>query len=164
MRRAIVVAAALLAVACSSERTIGPLTITPPSGWRVTDRQTDSIKVTNGTIADDESTRPGSATAVFDVFINSAQTVNDFERALRKENVEPTQERAMVGGYDAVIVSYEASAFGPPTEVVFVPVWRVRIVYRSAYATDESAFEANRDEFRGALATIRFSGRPPSRA
>jgi hypothetical protein len=164
MRRTVVAAAMLLAVACSTERSIGPVTITPPSGWRVTDRQPESIKITNGTIADDESTKPGSATAVFDVFVNSAQTVKEFERALRDENVEPKQERMQVGGYDAVIVSYEASAFGPPTEVVFVPAWRVRIVYRSAYANDESAFEANRSEFRGALATIRFSGRPPSRA
>ena len=162
-RGAIAFSAALLLVACSSERTIGPLTITPPSGWRVTGRETDNLKVTNGTIADDRSTKPGTATAVFDVYVNSAQTVKEFTRALRAENVEPKTERLRIGGYDAVLVAYETGAFGPATEVVFVPVWKVRIVYRAAY-TDDAAFARNRPAFRSALRTIRFSGRPPARA
>jgi hypothetical protein len=162
-RRALLVGAALALVACSSERRIGPLSITPPSGWHVTDHETDSIKITNGTIADEESTRPGTATAVFDVYVNSEQTVKEFERALKKDNVKPKQERIRVGGYDAVVVAYDTSFFGPATEVVFVPEWKVRVVYRAAY-DDDSAFAANRPAFRSALRTIRFSGRPPSRA
>lgn len=162
--RAAAIVALLVAVSCSSERTIGPLAITPPRGWYVTDHEADTIKITNGTIGNAEATKPGTATAVFDVFVNSDQTVKEFEQALRRENVEPERERTTVGGYDAVIVSYSASAFGPPTEVVFVPEWRVRIVYRAAYGDDESAFASNRDEFRDALRTIHFSGRPPARA
>lgn len=165
VKRALLTGAiAVMAVACSSERTIGPLTLTPPKGWHVTDRQTESIKVTNGTIATDESTKPGTATAVFDVYVNSEQTVKEFEQALRRDNVKLREERTTVGGYDAVIVSYDTSFFGPATEVVFVPEWRVRLVYRAAFGDDESAFAANRAEFRSALATIRFSGRPPARA
>ena len=162
-RPAVVLAASLLLVACSSERTIGPLTITPPSGWHVTGREMDNLKVTNGTIADDDSTKPGTATAVFDVYVDSEQTVKEFEEALRQENVEPKKETLRVGGYDAVIVSYPTGAFGPATDVVFVPEWKVRIVYRAAY-TDDAAFARHRPAFRSALRTIRFSGRPPARA
>jgi hypothetical protein len=163
-RRALLAAAALVAVACSSERTIGPMTITPPKGWYVTDHETDSVKITNGTIADGQSTKPGTATAVFDVYVNSEQTVKEFERALRKENVRPRTERATIGGYDATIVAYDTSYFGPASEVAFVPEWHVRIVYRAAFGDDESAFVENRPAFRTALRSIRFSGRPPSRA
>jgi hypothetical protein len=155
---------AVLVVACSSERTLGPLTITPPEGWFVSDREVESIKVTNGTIADETATKPGTATAVFDVYIDSAQTVEEFEKALKGNNVDPKKERTTIGGYDAVIVSYGSSAFGPSTEVVFVPSWRVRAVYRAAYPDDESAFVENRPAFRTALRSIRFEGRPPERA
>jgi hypothetical protein len=160
----LVAAIALTAAACSSERTIGPLAITPPSGWHVSDHETDSIKVTNGTIADDSSTRPGTATAVFDVYVNSEQTVKEFKHALKENNVRPHEQPLKVGGYDAVVVAYDTSYFGPATEVVFVPEWKVRIVYRAAYPDDESAFVNNRPAFRSALRTIRFSGRPPARA
>ena len=61
-------------------------------------------------------------------------------------------------------MSYETSYFGPSTEVVFVPQWRVRAVYRAAYPDDESAFVENRPAFRTALKSIRFAGRPPERA
>ena len=154
----------LAAVACSSDRTIGPLTITPPEGWFVSDHEADSIKITNGTIADETSTKPGTATAVFDVYVNSAQTIEEFEKALKKDNVDPKEERTTIDGYRAVIVSYETSYFGPSTEVVFVPQWRVRAVYRAAYPDDESAFVENRPAFRTALKSIRFAGRPPERA
>jgi hypothetical protein len=157
-------AVALVAVACTSERTIGPLTITPPDGWHVTDHETDSIKVTNGTIADEQATKPGTATAVFDVYVNSEQTVKEFERALEKSNVKAREELTKVGGYEATIVAYDTSYFGPSSEVVFVPEWHVRIVYRAAFGDDESAFVENRPAFRSALRSIRFSGRPPSRA
>lgn len=154
----------LAVVACSSETTIGDLTLIPPRGWLVTDRQDDTIKVTNGTIADETSTKPGTATAVFDVYVESQQTVDDFVDALEESNVEPKRERLDVDGFAAVIVSYPTSYFGPSTEVLFVPDWNVRIVYRAAYPEDESAFVANRPAFREAVRSIRFEGRPPERA
>jgi hypothetical protein len=161
---ALLVLVGVASVACSSNRTIGPLTLTPPEGWLVTDHETDSMKVTNGTIADELATKPGTATAVFDVYVDSEQTVAQFEKALKKSNVKPSEERTTVDGYNAVIVSYPTSYFGPATDVVFVPEWRVRIVYRAAYPDDESAYVENRPAFRTALRSIRFAGRPPRRA
>ncbi len=163
-RLLLVAAASIVAVACSSERTIGPLTITPPNGWHVTDSETDTIKITNGTIADEQASKPGTATAVFDVYVNSDQTVKEFERALKDNNVKPREEQTSIGGYDATIVAYDTSYFGPSSEVVFVPEWKVRIVYRAAFGDDEPAFALNRPAFRSALRSIRFSGRPPARA
>lgn len=157
-------ALALIVAACGSDTAIGDLTLVPPTGWLVTDRQDDTIKVTNGTIADETSTKPGTATAVFDVYVDSKQTVDDFVDALEESNVDPKRERLEVDGFGAVIVSYPTSHFGPSTEVLFVPDWSVRIVYRAAYPDDESAFVANRPAFRKAIRSIRFEGRPPERA
>jgi hypothetical protein len=131
-----------------------------PDGWQVSDRESTSIKLTNGTIADENSTKPGTATAVFDVYIRSAQTVDEFRDILREQHVRPDEERLRVHGYAAIIVSYGASDFGPPTEVAFIPDWRVQIVYRAAFSEDRAAFVNERPAFRRALRSIRFSGRP----
>jgi hypothetical protein len=168
LKRSLVVvisAFALLAGACSSgPPRLGPLTIEPPRGWYVSDREPESIKVTNGTIADDNSTSPGTATAVFDVYINSTQTVAEFRKALKKGNAAPKEERLRVDGYDAVIVSYATSYFGPSSDVLIVPEWNVRAVYRAARGDDEATFARHRPDFRSAVTSIRFSGRPPDRA
>jgi hypothetical protein len=163
-RPLIAIVAVAVFVSCSSETRLGDLTLVPPEGWLVTDRQASTIKVTNGTIAEETSTHPGTATAVFDVYIDSTQTPDEFVDALEENNVEAKRERLRVDGYEATIVSYETSFFGPSTEVVFVPAWRVRVVYRAAYPDDESAFVANRPAFRKAIRSIRFEGRPPARA
>ena len=164
--RSLIVAVVLVAAAAcgSSEARIGPLTLVPPEGWLVTAREPSSIKVTNGTIADDTSTKPGTATAVFDVYVESDQTPAEFRKAQRKNNLELTQEDVEIDGYDGVIVSWEPSGADPQMEVVFVPEWEVRIVYRAAYPDEQSAFDRHRDEFRAALDSIRFEGRPPRRA
>jgi hypothetical protein len=166
MSRRLVIASVVgvLCVACASESRIGDVTLVPPEGWHVTERTENSIKVTNGSIGSDTSTKPGTATAVFDVYVDSSQTVDEFEEALDEYHVDPDIDRMRLDGYRAVLVSYETSGFGPSTEVVFVPEWKVRIVYRAAYPKDESAFTNNRAAFRKALRTIRFSGRPPTRA
>jgi hypothetical protein len=165
VRRVIALTLLLAAASCgSSSSTVGPLTITPPDGWLVTDREPGTIKVTNGTIGSDTSTKPGTATAVFDVYVDQSQTVEEFRDVLEENNVEPKIERMKVGGYDAVLVAYRSSHFGPSSEVVFVPEWKVRIVYRAAYGDSESSFARYREDFRTGLRSIRFSGRPPSRA
>jgi hypothetical protein len=164
MRR-VAVLLALVAIACaSSAATIGPLTLKPPEGWLVTDREAGSIKVTNGTIGDAQSTKAGTATAVFDVFVGSDQTLSDYRTYLRENNIEAKQDRIEVDGYDAVVVLSETTGVDPSMEVVFVPEWDVRIVYRAAYPDAEAAFERHRDEFRQALRSITFEGRPPDRA
>lgn len=162
--RLAIVSALVAAAACgSSASTVGPLTITPPQGWLVTDREPGTIKVTNGTIASETSTTAGTATAVFDIYVDQSQTVDEFREVLKEYNVEPKIERRKIDGSDAVVVSYRTSAFGPSSEVVFVPEWKVRIVYRAAFPDSELSFVRYRSDFRDALDAISFSG-PPSRA
>lgn len=166
MRYRLIAAAALLvAFACGSSRsTIGPLTVEPPDGWLAVDREADTLKVTNGTIGEETGTRQGDATAVFDVFVNSSQTVREFRKVLKENNVRYDEEAMEIDGYDAMLFSYRTTAFAPSSEVVFVPEWNVRIVYRAAYGDEEAAFERYRPDFREALRSITFEGEPPDRA
>jgi hypothetical protein len=165
MRTAVAAAALLAVAACASpDASLGPLRIRPPKGWLVTDRERDSIKITNGTIADENSTQPGTATAVFDVYIDSDQTPAEFKKVLDESHASARTERLVIGGYKALIVAYPTGEFGPSSEVVFVPDWHVRIVYRAAFPDAEYAFESYRAAFRRALRSIRFSGRPPQGA
>lgn len=155
-------AALLLAVACAQGETkIGPLTIDVPSGWLVTDRETNSLKLTNGTIADDTSTKPGTATAVFDIYTNVGQTEGQLRTAMREESRDLTEDRFEFGGEEAVVFTHGQNA-EVPKEVVLFPERYVQIVYRAAYPDQTSAFFNNRDAFRAALATISFSNESPS--
>ncbi len=160
-----VVIALLLATACgTSSSVVGPLELTPPDGWLVTDRQPGTIKVTNGTVGDGTDSRRGNATAVFDVYVDSAQSLVEFREVLDENNVRSSEERIEIDGYEAVVVVSEPSAFAPASETAFIPEWDVRIVFRAARADRESDLERNRPAFRRALASIRFRGRPPVRA
>jgi hypothetical protein len=150
------------AAACgSSASTIGPLTLEPPDGWLVVDRAPGTIKVANGTIGAD--TTRGDATAVFDVYVDSAQSLREFRAVLEENNVRSSEDEIEIDGYDAVAVAYRASAFAPSGETVFIPEWNVRIVYRAAFGDAEAAFSRHRPEFRDALDSITFEGRPPAR-
>jgi hypothetical protein len=162
--RALAVVLLLLFVACgSSETKLGPLTFEPPKGWFVTDRDDTTIKVTNGTIAGDTTTHAGTATAVFDIYLDSTQTPAQFRKVLRSNNVRPKTEKLEVDGYEAVIISYGSSYFGPSSDVLFIPAWKVQAAYRAAFPDDNAAYERNRPDFRAAIASIRFSGRPGGR-
>jgi hypothetical protein len=130
----------------------------------VSDRQLGTIKVTNGTVGDGTSSQRGTATAVFDVYIDSGQSLADFRKVLKDNNVAANEERLTIDSYDAVIVASDTTAFAPASEVVFIPEWDVRIVYRAAYGDQRAAFVRNRPAFRQALASISFEGRPPDRA
>lgn len=157
--------AALAAGGCGSPgSTLGPLTIEPPPGWLVVDREPKTLKVANGTIAQDTASEAGSATAVFDVYVDAAQSVAEFRDVLDDANVDWKEDQIDVDGYEAVIVSYRTNAFGPSTEVAFVPEWDVQLIYRAAFADAESAFVEHRSDFHDALASITFEGRPPDRA
>lgn len=152
---------AALAACGSSASTIGPLRIEPPDGWLVVDRALGTIKVANGTIGAD--TTRGNATAVFDVYIDSGQSIREFRAVLEENNVRYSEEDLEVDGYDATVVTYRRSAFAPSGETAFIPEWDVRIVYRAAYGDAEAAFSRHQPEFRQALASITFEGRPPAR-
>ena len=162
--RRLIAATALLAAACgSSSSTIGPLTIDPPDGWQVVDRQLGTIKVANGTTGSEVGTQRGDATAVFDVYVDSGQSLREFRQVLEDNNVRWTEDRLEIDGYDAVVVAFERSAFAPSGEAVFVPEWRVRIAYRAAHGDAESDFHRHQPAFRRALRSITFEGRPPAR-
>jgi hypothetical protein len=158
------IAFALLAfIACgTSSSTLGPLTIDPPDGWFVSDRQLGTIKVTNGTVGEGTESRRGTATAVFDVYIDSGQSLREYRNVLEDNNVESDEETIRIDSYDAVIVTSHDSAFAPPSQTVFIPDWDVRIVYRAAFGNSKAAFERNKAAFGEALRSITFSGRPPA--
>jgi hypothetical protein len=150
-----------MSTACAASSTsIGPLTLDIPEGWQVTDREDNTLKLTDGTIADETATRPGTATAVFDIYVDSSQTLESFRKVLREQHVRGSEERLRIDGYDAVVVSYGPSSFGPRTDVAFIPQWRVQIIYRAAFPDERAAFFSGRPAFRRALRSIRFSGRP----
>lgn len=149
--------AALALVACASgTTTIGPLTLEVPDGWRVTDREATSLKLTNGTIADPTSMRPGTATAVFDIYVESGQTVDAFAAYLDEQGVEPERTAIRVGGYPAERFAYQGRSVGGMQEAVIVPRWRVFILYRAAFRGADAAFRRGRAAFRRAVGSISF--------
>jgi hypothetical protein len=158
-RLAIATAALLIvAFACGpGSTTIGPLTMQVPDGWQVTDREGNTIKLTDGTIADPSATRAGTATAVFDVYVDSAQTPEKFLDYLREQNIEAGRVQTTIGGAPAQIFSYEGSSVGGKQEAVFIPRWKVFILYRAAFRNDDAAFFRGRDAFRTALDSLTFS-------
>lgn len=148
-----------VAIACGqATTTIGPLAIQVPDGWLVTDREATSVKITDGTIADGNSTKPGTATAVFDIFVDHAQSPDDFDAYLREQDIEPTRRTTRIGGYAAEVFSYRGVSVGGRQEAVFVPRWRVFILYRAAFRGADAAFLRGRADFRRALDSISFSG------
>lgn len=162
-RAALVIASALLAVAtaCAAGSTsIGPLAMDLPEGWQVSDREGNNLKVTDGTIAEPTATRAGTATAVFDIYVESAQTVDAFLEYLSEQEIEAGRVETSIDGYEAEILSYDGSAVGGRQEAVFIPQWRVFILYRAAFRDDDDAFFRGRPAFRRAVESITFSGRP----
>jgi hypothetical protein len=146
-------------VACGAYTTaIGPLKLTVPDGWRVSDREGDNLKLTDGTIAEPNATKPGTATAVFDIYVNSSQTSESFERYLREQHIKPVREKARIDGYAAEYFRYSGSSVGGNQEALFVPRWRVFVLYRAAFAGADAAFFRGRAAFRRAMRSISFEG------
>jgi hypothetical protein len=149
----------LAAFACGSgSTTIGPVTLDVPDGWQVSDREGSNLKVTDGTIADPTATRAGTASAVFDVYVDSEQTPERFLTYLREQKIEAGRVKTKIGGASAEIFSYEGTSVGGKQEAVFVPRWRVFILYRAAFRDDDAAFFRGRGAFRRALESVTFSG------
>jgi hypothetical protein len=150
--------ALLAATACAEGSTsVGPLSIDAPKGWRVTSRGGDNLQLANGSTGEETGNRPGSAKAVFDIYLRSDTTVDEYRKSLLEQNVGSKRSDIKVDGYDATLLTYVGPAVGGRQEAVFVPRWDVRIVYRAAFANDDAAFFAGRSAFREALRSIRFS-------
>lgn len=165
VRRAVVAAlltAAIAAAACADGRvSVGPLSMEVPRDWHVTSTGGDNLQLADGTTGGATGTAAGTATAVFDVYVNSEVTPEKYTEDLRAQNVGVKTETISVDGYEAVRLSYSGEAAAGRQEAVFVPEWRIRIVYRAAFPNDDAAFLRGRSAFRRAVGSIAFSGRPP---
>lgn len=151
--------ALVVAVSCSpGSASIGPLTLDVPEGWMVTDREGNNLKLTNGTIADANSTKAGTATAVFDIYVDSPQTPDAFADYLREQHIGAQRSMTKVDGYAAEIFSYRGESVGGRQEAVLIPRWRVFILYRAAFRGADAAFLRGRAAFRRAVDSITFSG------
>lgn len=160
--RVVALAAASLLVSCGGGRaSIGPVAIDVPDGWHVTSSGGDNLQIADGSTGGATGTAAGSATAVFDVYVNSTVSAEEYTENLRRDNVGVKTERISVDGFDAVRLTYSGAAAAGRQEAVFVSEWDVRIVYRAAFANDNAAFLRGRSAFRRAVASIDLSGRPP---
>jgi hypothetical protein len=158
LRAAACVALAVVTACGAYTTAIGPLKLTVPEGWRVSDREGDNLKLTDGTIADPNSTKPGTATAVFDIYVNSSQTPETFARYLREQHIKPVREKTRIDGYAAEFFRYSGSSVGGHQEALFVPRWRVFVLYRAAFLGADAAFFRGRGAFRRAMGSITFEG------
>lgn len=155
--------ALLVTVACAEASTsIGPLSLDVPKGWRVTSRGGDNLQLANGTTGGATEDQAGTAKAVFDIYLNSEVTANEYRKSLLDDNVGANAEDIEIDGYDAVLLTYVGAAVAGRQEAVFVPRWEVRIVYRAAFPNDDGAFFAGHSAFRSAIRSITFSDREPA--
>lgn len=161
-RLAVAVLPLLILAACSSGQSFGSLRIDVPEGWQVTDRTDRRLQIADGTVAEDTESEPGDAEAVFDVFLDSSQTVQSLRDTHRHLEVEWTEERLEVDGHDAVAFRATGEGVAGSRETVLIPAYRVLIIYRAAFPNDRAAFDAGYEAFRQALRSIRFSEEPVS--
>ena len=161
MRRTVALALATLVLsgaACSQATTFGPLRLTVPEGWQVTRRGSEDLQIARGTAAADTDSAPGTATAVFDLYLDSDHTVDSYREMLTEQDIGVKTEEWTVNGEQAVVMSYEGRATAGPQEAVLFPDHRVLIVYRAAFPNDRSAFHSGRPAFRRTVRSITFTG------
>lgn len=158
-RSALLVGAIVALAACGDYTTsIGPLTMKVPTGWQVSDREANNLKLTDGSIGESTETEAGTATAVFDIYVDSTQTTKSFLQYLSEQRITPKRERLRVDGYNADLFRYSGRSVGGRQEAVVIARWRVFILYRAAFRGDDGAFLRGRGAFRAALRSITFSG------
>lgn len=159
-RLALAIVPLLILTACSSGQAFGPLEIDVPEEWRVTDRGDQRLQIADGTVASETESEPGDATAVFDVFVDSAQTVQSLRDTHRNLDVEWTEDRLEIDGQEAVVFRATGEGVAGSRETVLIPTYHVLIIYRAAFPNDRGAFESGHAAFREAVRSIRFSEDP----
>lgn len=159
-RLALAIVPLLILTACSSGQAFGPLEIDVPEEWRVTDRTDARLQIADGTAAEDTDSEPGDATVVFDVYLDSATTVQSWRDTHRNLDVEWTEEQLEIDGHDAVAFHATGEGVAGARETVLIPDHRVLVIYRAAFENDRPAFDAGYEPFREALRSIRFSEDP----
>lgn len=160
MIKAALAGCAIFALAACGDSTtsIGPLSMKVPKGWQVSDREPNNLKLTDGSIGEPTGTKPGTATAVFDIYTESSQTTKAFLAYLREQRITPKQEHIVIDGSAAERFVYSGRSVGGRQEAVIVPEQRVFILYRAAFRGDDDAFLRGRAAFRFAVRSITFSG------
>ncbi len=159
-----VVAVVLLAVllgGCARETDLGPLRLEVPDGWTLT-RTGNTIKLTDGSLGDPTGTEPGSATAVFDIFLESDHTPETYRELLEDNDVGAAEERLTIDGHEAIGFEYAGAAFAGRQYAVVIPTYRIHIVYRAAFPNDDAAYQAGMSGLRRTLRSIRFTEPPPT--
>jgi hypothetical protein len=135
------VAAAALLAGCGAGTACGPLEIDVPSGWQVTRQDARGMQIADGT-AGNGGTEAGTATAVFDIYLDPGHTADSFRDYLEELEVDADEEMIEIDGYTAFVFRYSSDHFAGTQENVFVPDYGIQIFYRAAYAMDDEAFEA----------------------
>lgn len=152
---------AYLAAGCARETDLGPLRLDVPDGWTLT-RTGSTIKLADGSLGSPTDTEPGSATAVFDIFLDSDHTPESYRELLTEHDVGAAEERLEIDGHEAVAFEYAGPAFAGRQFAVVIPAYRIHIVYRAAFPNDDPAYHAGMSDFRRTLRSIRFTEPPPS--
>ncbi len=128
----------------------------------MTDRTDARLQIADGSVAEETESEPGDAEAVFDVFLDSSQTVQSLRDTHANLEVEWTEERLEIDGHETVAFHATGEGVAGNRETVLVPDYRVLIIYRAAFPNDPAAFDAGYEDFRRAVRSIRFSGEPVS--
>lgn len=162
LRKLAAVAALFVCLAACSESTqIGPLRIVVPDGWHSNRTGDDGLQVANGSVASDQSTVPGSATAVFDLYVDSSRTSTGYRKLLESESTKFTHRTITIDGREADVFTYSGDTWGGSQEAVVVDDYRLLIVYRAAFPNDDNAYKASIGQFRRAVRSISFVAPPP---
>lgn len=148
----VLAAALLVAAACATGTSAGPLRISVPDGWRITRQGDSSIQLADGRAGDPDE--PGAATVVFDVYFSTEHTPASYRELLRDEAEAFSERTHTVGGAPLVTYTYRGASFGGRQEAVLVPSHEVLFVYRAARKHGDAAFERGLAAFHVALDSV----------
>lgn len=162
LKKLAAVAAVFLSLtSCSESTPLGPLRIVVPDGWHANRTGSDGLQIANGSVADDQSTVPGSATAVFDLYVDATRTAGGYRKLLQSESTQFRHRTITIDGHRADVFTYSGETWGGSQEAIVVDAYRLLIVYRAAYPNDDDAYSEGLGDFRKSVRTISFIAPPP---